>query len=212
VERGRLWAIVALFIAAAVFWGAYEQAGSSLNLFAERDTNREVASMGEFPAGWFQQVPAFFVILLAPLFAWLWVRMGTRQPSSPAKFSLGLVFVGLGFVVMVGASLAAAGGARVTPMWLVLTYFLHVVGEMCLSPVGLSTVTKLAPARATSLMMGVWFLAAAVGNYLGGRAASLYETLELPTLFSIVAAVPIAAGILLALLVPQIRKLMGGVH
>ena len=105
-----------------------------------------------------------------------------------------------------------AGGATVTPMWLVLTYFLHVVGEMCLSPVGLSTVTKLAPARATSLMMGVWFLAAAVGNYLGGRAASLYETLELPTLFGIVAAVPIAAGILLALLVPQIRKLMGGVH
>jgi POT family proton-dependent oligopeptide transporter len=212
VERGRLWAIVALFIASAVFWGAYEQAGSSLNLFAERDTNREVAGMGEFPAGWFQQVPAFFVILLAPLFAWLWVRMGTRQPSSPAKFSLGLVFVGLGFVVMVGASLAAAGGARVTPMWLVLTYFLHVVGEMCLSPVGLSTVTKLAPARATSLMMGVWFLATAVGNYLGGRAASLYDTLELPTLFGIVAAVPIAAGILLALLVPQIRKLMGGVH
>jgi len=212
VERGRLWAIVALFIASAVFWGAYEQAGSSLNLFAERDTNREVAGMGEFPAGWFQQVPAFFVILLAPLFAWLWVRMGTRQPSSPAKFSLGLVFVGLGFVVMVGASLAAAGGARVTPMWLVLTYFIHVVGEMCLSPVGLSTVTKLAPARATSLMMGVWFLATAVGNYLGGRAASLYDTLELPTLFGLVAAVPIVAGIVLALLVPQIRKLMGGVH
>jgi POT family proton-dependent oligopeptide transporter len=97
-------------------------------------------------------------------------------------------------------------------MWLVATYFLHVVGEMCLSPVGLSTVTKLAPERATSLMMGVWFLASAVGNYLGGRAASFYETLELPTLFGIVAAVPIGAGIILALLVPQIKKLMGGVN
>jgi POT family proton-dependent oligopeptide transporter len=212
VERGRLWAIVALFVAAAIFWGAYEQAGSSLNLFAERDTDRQVAVMGEFPAGWFQQVPAFFVILLAPLFAWLWVRMGPRQPSSPAKFSLGLIFVGLGFVVMIGASVAAGGGVKVSPMWLVATYFLHVVGEMCLSPVGLSTVTKLAPERATSLMMGVWFLASAVGNYLGGRAASFYETLELPTLFGIVAAIPIGAGILLALLVPQIKKLMGGVN
>ncbi len=120
--------------------------------------------MGEFPAGWFQQVPAFFVILMAPIFAWLWVRMGSKQPSSPAKFSLGLIFVGLGFVVMIGASLASGSGIKVSPMWLVATYFLHVVGEMCLSPVGLSTVTKLAPERATSLMMGVWFLAAAVGQ------------------------------------------------
>jgi POT family proton-dependent oligopeptide transporter len=212
VERGRLWAIVALFIASALFWGAYEQAGSSLNLFAERDTNREMAVMGEFPAGWFQQVPAFFVILMAPLFAWLWVRMGSKQPSSPAKFSLGLIFVGLGFVVMIGASLASGSGIKVSPMWLVATYFLHVVGEMCLSPVGLSTVTKLAPERATSLMMGVWFLATAVGNYLGGRAASLYDTLELPTLFGFVAAVPIVAGIILALMVPRIKKLMGGVN
>ena len=113
---------------------------------------------------------------------------------------------------MIGASIAAGSGAKVSPMWLIATYFLHVVGEMCLSPVGLSTVTKLAPERATSLMMGVWFLASAVGNYLGGRAASLYETLELPTLFGIVAAVPIVAGILLALLTPQIKKLMGGVN
>jgi POT family proton-dependent oligopeptide transporter len=212
VERGRLWAIVALFVAAAIFWGAYEQAGSSLNLFAERNTDRAVAGMGEFPAGWFQQVPAFFVILLAPVFAWLWVRMGPGQPSSPAKFSLGLIFVGLGFVVMIAASVASGGGVKVSPLWLVATYFLHVVGEMCLSPVGLSTVTKLAPERATSLMMGVWFLASAVGNYLGGRAASFYETLELPTLFGFVAAVPIVAGILLALAVPPIKKLMGGIR
>jgi POT family proton-dependent oligopeptide transporter len=212
VERGRLWAIVALFVAAAIFWGAYEQAGSSLNLFAERDTDRAVSGMGVFPAGWFQQVPAFFVILLAPVFAWLWVRMGSRQPSSPAKFSLGLIFVGLGFVVMIAASVASGGGVKVSPLWLVATYFLHVVGEMCLSPVGLSTVTKLAPERATSLMMGVWFLASAVGNYLGGRAASFYETLDLPTLFGLVAAVPIAAGLLLALAVSPIKRLMGGVR
>jgi POT family proton-dependent oligopeptide transporter len=212
VERGRLWAIVALFLAASFFWAAYEQAGSSLNLFAERNTDRTVWSGWEFPAGWFQQVPAAFVILQAPVFAWLWIRMGKRQPSSPAKFSLGLIFVGLGFVVMIGASLTSAGGTLVSPSWLIVTYFLHVVGEMCLSPVGLSTVTKLAPARVTSLMMGVWFLASAVGNYIGGRVAGLYETLSLPMLFGIVAAIPIAAGVLLFLLVPAIRRLMGGVH
>jgi len=212
VERGRLWAIVALFVAASFFWGAYEQAGSSLNLFAERNTNRVVGEMGEFPAGWFQQVPALFVLLQAPLFAWLWIRMGKRQPSSPAKFALGLVFVGLGFVVMMGASAASANGHLVSPMWLIATYFLHVIGEMCLSPVGLSTVTKLAPQRVTSLMMGVWFLAAAVGNYLGGRVAGMYETLELTTLFGIVAAIPVIAGIVLFLLVPVIRRLMGGVY
>jgi len=212
VERGRLWAIVALFLAAAFFWGAYEQAGSSLNLFAERSTDRVVGSWGEFPAGWFQQVPAFFVILTAPVFAWLWIRMGKRQPSSPAKFALGLTFVGLGFVVMIAASLASAGGSLVSPSWLILTYFLHVIGEMCLSPVGLSTVTKLAPSRVTGLMMGVWFLAASVGNYVGGRVAGMYETLDLPTLFGIVAVIPIAAGIVLFLLVRPIRRLMAGVH
>jgi POT family proton-dependent oligopeptide transporter len=211
VERGRLGAIVALFLAASFFWGAYEQAGSSLNLFAERATNRLIGGW-EFPAGWFQQVPALFVILQAPIFAWLWIRLGRQQPSSPAKFALGLLFVGLGFVVMIGASAAAAGGAKVGPAWLIATYFLHVIGEMCLSPVGLSTVTKLAPARVSGLMMGVWFLASAVGNYLGGRVAGLYETLELPTLFGIVAAIPIGAAVVLFLLVPAIRRLMAGVH
>ncbi len=212
VERGRLWAIVFLFLAASFFWAAYEQAGSSLNLFAERSTDRAMPLVGQFPAGWFQQVPALLVILQAPLFAWLWVRLGRRQPSSPAKFALGLVFVGLGFVVMIGAAVASRGGVLVSPLWLLATYFLHVVGEMCLSPVGLSTVTKLAPARVTGLMMGAWFLASAVGNYLGGRVAGLYETVPLPTLFGAVAAITIAAGALLALLARPIRRLMGGVH
>jgi POT family proton-dependent oligopeptide transporter len=210
-ERGRLWAIVALFLAGAFFWGAYEQAGSSLNLFARDSTDRMIGDW-EFPAGWFQWVPALFVIFQAPVFAWLWIRLGRRQPSSPAKFSLGLLFVGLGFVVMVVAATLSAGGAKVGIGWLMTTYFLHVVGEMCLSPVGLSTVTKLAPARVTGLMMGVWFLASAVGNYVGGRVAGLYETLSLPTLFGIVAGTTIAGGLVLALLIRPIRRLMGGVH
>ena len=165
-----------------------------------------------FPAGYFQTVPALFVIIQAPIFAWLWIRLGARQPSSPVKFVLGLVFVGLGFVVMAGASLRASMDEPVSPMWLISTYFLHVVGEMCLSPVGLSTVTKLAPQRVASLMMGVWFLAASVGNYVGGRAAGFYETLPLWGLFGIFAAVTMGAGLLLALLVRPIRRLMGGVH
>jgi POT family proton-dependent oligopeptide transporter len=169
-ERKRLLAIMVLFVAASFFWGAYEQAGSSLNIFARDATDRSVFSY-EYPASLFQSVPALFVILQAPLFAWLWVRLGKRQPSSPAKFSLGLIFVGLGFCVMVVAAALSAGGAKVGPGWLLTTYFLHVIGEMCLSPVGLSTVTKLAPARVAGLMMGAWFLASAVGNYLGGRVA-----------------------------------------
>ena len=210
-ERGRLIAVVAFFLAASFFWGAYEQAGSSFNLFAFESTNRVIAGW-EFPAGWFQWVPALFVIIQAPLFAWLWLRMGARQPSSPAKFVLGLVFVGLGFVVMAVAAGLAAGGNKVGAGWLMATYFFHVVGEMCLSPVGLSTVTKLAPARVTGLMMGVWFLAAAVGNYLGGRVAGLYETFPLPVLFGTVAGVTVAAGLVLAIFVRPIRRLMGGVR
>jgi POT family proton-dependent oligopeptide transporter len=211
VERKRLVAILVLFLAASFFWGAYEQAGSSLNLFARDVTDRQLFGY-EFPASWFQWVPALFVILQAPLFAWLWVRLGSRQPSSPAKFSLGLIFVGLGFVVMVAAAWLGAGGAKVGPGWLLTTYFLHVVGEMCLSPVGLSTVTKLAPARVAGLMMGVWFLAAAVGNYIGGRVAGLYEAMPLWQLFGIVAGTTIAAGLVLAALSRPIRRLMGGVR
>jgi len=211
VERRRLAAIVVLFVAASFFWGAYEQAGSSLNLFARDQTNRMVFG-AEFPASWFQWVPALFVIMQAPVFAWLWVRLDRRQPSSPAKFSLGLLFVGLGFVVMAVAAARTQGGALVGPAWLLATYFLHVIGEMCLSPVGLSTVTRLAPERVTSLMMGVWFLASAVGNYVGGRTAGLYETLPVWQLFGIVAATTIAGAAVLALFIRPIRRLMGGVH
>ncbi len=210
-ERRRLLAILVLFVAAAFFWGAYEQAGSSLNLFARDVTDRTVLGF-EFPASWFQWVPALFVILQAPLFAWLWVRLGERQPSSPAKFSLGLLFVGLGFVVMMAAAALAGDGGRVGPGWLLATYFVHVVGEMCLSPVGLSTVNKLAPARVAGMMMGAWFLAAAVGNYMGGRVAGLYESLPLWQLFGWVAGTTIAAGLVLAALIRPIRGLMGNVR
>jgi POT family proton-dependent oligopeptide transporter len=206
-ERKRLITIAVLFVASVVFWAVYEQAGSTLNLFAQRDTNNRLLG-GAYPASWYQSLPAIYVVLLAPLFAWLWVRLGNREPSSPAKFVLGLVFVGLGFAVLVPAAALAATGVKVSPAWLVLTYLLHVIGELCLSPVGLSATTKLAPARVVGLMMGVWFLSLAVGNYLGGLVASQYESIPLPTLFGGVGGFAILAGVALALFVKPIGRML----
>jgi POT family proton-dependent oligopeptide transporter len=150
---------------------------------------------------------------LAPLLAWLWPRLGPRQPSSPAKFALGLIFVGLGFVLLVpAAKLAQELGVRVSPWWLVGLYFLHTIGELCLSPVGLSIVTKLAPQRIVGAMMGVWFLSIATGNKLAGFAGGFFDRLPLPTLFGAVAAITFVTAVILLVLTPTIRKLMGGVR
>ncbi|MDQ6664795.1 MAG: peptide MFS transporter [Acidobacteriota bacterium] len=210
VERRRLIAIFVLFIAATLFWSLYEQAGSTLNLFADRSTDRTLGGMfpDKFPAGWFQSLNPLFVITLAPVFAWLWVRLGSRNPSSTAKFAVGLLFVGIGFLVL----LPVASGHAVSPLWLTLTYLLHTIGELCLSPVGLSAMTKLAPVRVASLMMGVWFLADAVGNYIGGRLASVYEAFPLTALFGLVGASAVVLAIILALLAPPMKRLMGGVQ
>ena len=205
-ERKRAAAILVLFIASAIFWAAYEQAGSSLNLFAERNTNRVVLGY-QFPASWFQNVQPLFVLLLAPLYAWLWIRLGKREPSSPAKFSFGLLFVGLSFMVLV----PAASGMNVSPNWLNASYFLSVVGELFLSPVGLSAMTKLAPARAVGFVMGVWFLSISIGDWLAGRAGSLFESMSLQKLFGFSGIVPIAAAVVLALLVKPTKRLMSGV-
>jgi POT family proton-dependent oligopeptide transporter len=217
VERKRSAAILVLFLSAAVFWSAFEQAGSSLNLFAERNTDRNVSGLmrpitGEqFPASWFQSVQPFFIVILAPVFAWLWVKLGRREPSSPGKFALGLFFAGLGFAILIPAAKAAMGGAQVSPMWLVFTYLFHTIGELCLSPVGLSAMTKLAPERIAGMMMGLWFVTIGIGNYLGGRVASLYESVALPTLFGIVAGVAFVATLVLVTLIKPTVKLMSGV-
>jgi proton-dependent oligopeptide transporter, POT family len=147
------------------------------------------------------------VLILAPLFAWLWIRLGNREPSSPAKFSFGLLFVGLSFMVLV----PAASGMNLSPYWLFGSYFLSVVGEMCLSPVGLSAMTKLAPARAMGFVMGVWFLSISIGDWLAGKAGSLFESMPLKELFGLSALVPIAAAVVLAVLVKPTKRLMAGV-
>jgi POT family proton-dependent oligopeptide transporter len=205
-ERKRSAAILVLFLASVVFWSAFEQAGSSLNLFAERATNRFVGSF-EFPASWFQFVQPMFVILLAPVFAWIWIRLGRKEPSSPAKFTLGLLFVGLSFLILV----PVASGTNVSALWLTGTYLLQTLGELCLSPVGLSAITKLASARVAGLMMGVWFLSIAGGNYMAGRMASMYESMSVPTLFGTVAAFGIGAAVVMAIVIRPTEKLMSGV-
>ncbi len=210
VERKRLMVVGVLFLASALFWCVFEQAGSTLNLFAERSTDKVVLGFS-FPASWLQSLNALFIIALAPVFAWLWVRLGPHEPSSPTKFVLGLLAAGFGFAVLALAALRAAGGVQVSPLWLVVVYLLHTIGELCLSPVGLSAMTKLAPARISSLLMGVWFLSLSVGNYLGGRIASMYESLPLPALFGLIVVFGIGAGLVLSFFVKPTRALMGGV-
>ena len=206
-ERARLITIFVLFCGASVFWGIFEQAGSTLTLFAEGSTNNEMLGF-EFPSSWWQSANALLIVALTPLFAWLWVRMGSKNPTYPAKFAVGLLFVGLGFALLVGGATAAKGGVRVSPFWLLGVYLFHTVGELWLSPVGLSAMTKLAPARVVSLMMGVWFLAASVGNFIGGSVAGLYESFELPTLFSVIAASGIVMGAVMFALVKPMKKMM----
>jgi proton-dependent oligopeptide transporter, POT family len=206
-ERKSLVVITVLFAAACVFWMAYEQAGSTLNLFAARNTNNAVLGHG-FPPSWYQSLPPLFIIIFAPVFAAVWLRLGRRNPSSPAKFALALLLLTLGFAVMIGAATVSSGGQRVSPMWLVLSYLLQTLGELCLSPVGLSAMSVLAPTRIAGLVMGVWFLALSVGNYLAGMASSFYETLPLPTLFTIVTATALITALVLALLVKPIKRMM----
>lgn len=211
-ERKRIGVVSILFFFSMLFWSAFEQAGSSLTLFADRFTRTEFLGYS-FPSSWFQSVNSIFIIALAPVFSIVWVKLGDKEPSSPAKFSIGLFFVGLGFLaVAAAASLSGAEGLKVSPMWLVLVYLLHTIGELCLSPVGLSMVTKLAPARAVGQLMGVWFLSISLGNYVGGRVAGLFETFPLPQLFGAVFLTTAAAAGALALMKPKVRSLMGGVN
>ena len=206
-ERARLTVIFVLFCAASIFWGVFEQAGSTLTLFAERSTDNRVFGM-RFDSSWWQSVNGVLIVLLAPVFSWLWIRLGDRNPSYPAKFGVGLLFAGLGFIWLVGGANAAADGSRVGPHWLLGVYVLHTIGELCLSPVGLSSMTKLAPPRVVGMMMGVWFLASAVGNFLGGTASGFYESLPLPRLFMMVGlSAVVMAGIMFALIRP-VRRLM----
>jgi POT family proton-dependent oligopeptide transporter len=218
IERQRVGVIAVLFLVSALFWAGYEQAGSSLNLFAERYTQRNIESLNfEIKTGWFQSFSAGAVIVLAPLIAVLWVKLARRglSPSLPAKFAIALLFLASGFLVMVFASKKALNHGPVWPTWLMTTYILHVLGELCLSPVGLSSVTKLAPRRLVGQMMGVWFLATSLGNLLAGIFAgevSGENANAMPERYLFVVIIVGGAGVLLLLCARPIRKLMSGVE
>jgi len=207
-ELKRVLVIFILVMFSVIFWMTYEQAGSSMTLFADRLTRNEVFGKA-FPSSWWQSVPAIFVIFMAPVFAFIWQTMGDRQPSSPAKFAFGLFFAGIAFgVLTLAASLTGAG--RVSPWWLVIVYFIQTLGEMCLSPVGLSTISKLSPVRMVGLMMGVWFLSISIGSYIAGRTTQLFEkgTPDVLTrAFGIFAGITLAAALLLMFLTPLIKKM-----
>jgi POT family proton-dependent oligopeptide transporter len=210
-ERKRVVACAILFVGSTMFWAGFEQAGSSMNLFARDFTDRVILGW-EMPAGMLQSVNALFIILLAPVMGWLWVALGKRNPSIPVKFGMGLVLLGVGFLVLAwGAAQRDGDAARVGMQWLVVTYFFHTVGELCLSPVGLSSVTKLAPERLVSQMMGTWFMGMALGNLVAGLAAGHVTSMPIDELFAVAAVPAIGGGVLFLLLSPLIRRMTVGI-
>ena len=213
VEWKRLGAMAVFFVFAAVFWGAYEQAGSTLNLFGDRFSRNTIFGY-DFPSSWYQIVQPFFVITLAPVFAWLWTTLGKREPSTPAKFAVGLLFVGLSFIFLLppARQLHASPGLRVSPMWLVGCYFIQELGELAISPVGLSVFTKLSPVKIVGFMLGVWFLADSVGNKVAGMATGFISSAPLTQLFGVIGGVCLGAAVIAFLIIKPVRGLMGGVH
>lgn len=212
-ESRRLAAIAIFFIAAMVFWAIFEQAGVTIALFADTLTNRG-APGAEFPSAWFQSLNPLFVIVLAPMFAWAFLRLGPRQPSSPMKFVLGLLFLALSFALMVPAAMLTATG-KISPLWLVGLFLLQTIGELFVSPVGLSLMTKLAPARSTGLILGLWFLAAALGNKLAGVLGSGFTAADpdgLARFFLLQAATVAAVMLALLMLVPWLKRQTAGVR
>lgn len=221
-ERKRVGVIAVFFLCAAIFWAGFEQQATSFNLFALDFTDRSVLGSwfpeGVHPASWYQSANPIFIVIFAPFFAYMWVALGRRNldPSAPAKFGLGLVLLGVGFLVMMLASqLVVASGNDVAPTWLLLAYLIHTFGELCLSPVGLSNVTKLAPPRYVGQMMGTWFLGSALGNLIAGLIGGhigASDATALPEQFLQMAFVGCGAGAAMLLLTPVFKKMMGGVR
>lgn len=202
--------ILVLFLASALFWAGFEQAGSSFNLFAERYTQRHWFNF-DIPAAWFQALGPVFIVTCAPVFAWLWVWLARRNldPSIPMKFAYALLLLAVGFVVMAGAAKIVAAGNKAWPTWLITTYLVHTFGELCLSPVGLSSVTKLAPRRLVGQMMGIWFLASSLGNLLAGLLAGEFKSDILASWAGIyikITILPIIAAVLLTAFSRPIKR------
>ncbi|PSL32658.1 peptide MFS transporter [Dyadobacter jiangsuensis] len=216
VEKYRVGVLIILFLAIALFWAGYEQAGTSLQIFAERHTQRMIGGW-EVPSSWFQNFQPTFVLIFAPVLASLWISLSSknRNPSIPVKFAMGLILLGLSFFVMVAASNIAVKGELASPFFLTFTYFLHTIGELCVSPVGLSSYTKLAPKRYVSQLMGIWFVGASLGNLIAGLFAGGFDEsniLQMPALFNQVAIITTIFGLILLVFWKPIKGWMGGIH
>jgi POT family proton-dependent oligopeptide transporter len=208
-ERRRLLVIMLLFFGAIVLWALFEQAGSTMSLFADKATDRSVFGY-VFPASWFQSVNAIFVIAFAPVFAaiWLYLARHGRNPSSPTKFGVGLILIAAGFLIMIPAAQMTADGSQVSPWWLVGLYLLHTFGELCISPVGLSAMTRLAPTAITGMVMGIWFLGAAIGNYVAGIMGGMYGSMPFATLLGYQLILPFGSAILFFGLAGPIKRML----
>ncbi|WP_404819969.1 peptide MFS transporter [Lacticaseibacillus daqingensis] len=211
VERSRVWAYIPLFIAAVLFWAIEEQGSVVLAVFAADQTQLNFGGFKILP-GWFQMLNPLFILLYGPLFAWLWVRLGKRQPSSPKKFAYGLVFTGISYLVMVVPVALFGTAVRVSPLWLVLSWAIVEIAEMLISPVGLSVTTKLAPKAFSSQMMSMWFLADAAAQAINAQIVKLYTPATEVMYFAAVGVVTILFAIVLAFMIPRIEKLMQGVN
>ncbi|MFG3308187.1 peptide MFS transporter [Streptomyces wuyuanensis] len=212
-EQQRMTAYVWLFVAAAVFWMIYDQGGSTLNIFAAKNTDTDIAGI-DFPSSWFQSLNPLFIMALGPVFAWLWQWLAARdkEPSTPVKFAVGLILVGLSFAVFLPALAAASGGSLASPMWLAVIYLVQTVGELCLSPVGLSVTTKLAPEKYGSQMMGVWFLAVTAGDCVTSLASLAGANLDGRPFVVAEVAVAVAVGVLILVYRKRISSRFVGHH
>lgn len=211
VERSRILAYIPLFIASIMFWAIQEQTSTVLASFADKRTQLEFAGISISPA-WFQSLNPLFIIALAPAFAWLWLKLGNRQPSIPQKFSLGLLFAGLSFLVILLPAYFGGSDSLVNPLWLVLSYFIVVIGELCLSPVGLSATTKLAPAAFTAQMMSMWFLSNAAAQAINAQIVKFYTPDTEMLYFGVIGGVAIVLAVILFLFSSKIQNFMKGIR
>ncbi|MES2559969.1 MAG: peptide MFS transporter [Bacteroidota bacterium] len=227
IEKQRIWVIYILAFFVIFFWAAFEQAGASLTFFAEEQTDRTMFG-SEIPASFFQSVNAIFIVILAPVFAWIWTMLGNRnmEPASPTKQAFGLLFLSIGYLVIAFGVKGLDPTLKVSMMWLLSLYLLHTIGELCLSPIGLAMVVKLAPAKFASLLMGVWFLSTAAANKFAGTLSALYPDPSLPThpsfagieitglyeFFMIFVILSGIASLILFGLTKTLQKMMHGVH
>lgn len=209
VDRLKVILVMGLFV--IVFWAGFEQAGGLMNIYTQQYTDRMIGSF-EVPAAWFQSLNPFFIMILAPLLAAVWVKLGPKEPTSPVKFALGLFFLAVGFLFMIGAVLQQGGdlSVKTSMLWLVGAFFFHTLGELCLSPIGLSMVTKLAPLRLSSLLMGAWFGFNAIANYVAGLIGSHVGDLGAMAIFGGIATAAAISGVLLLLLSNKLVHWMHG--